>query len=394
VRRADRGRILAVAAVVAVVVAVLIAAGSNSGPPQASAPPPTPTPTLTTTPTPTPTPTTAELFGASVNRLFNDRTFTPAQIDAQLSSLRAAGATVARSDALWEASEPAPPLNGVHRYEWAFNDLIAGTLARHGLSWLPIIDYSAPWAQSIPGRDHSPPRSVADYAAYAAALAARYGSGGSFWREHPRLAPLPVDTFEVWNEPDNPVFWSPTPDPSRYARLYVAARAAIDAADPAAIVLVGGLTNPRSFMPALLAADPALRTALDGVAIHPYGATPAAVLANVVGSRRVLDSLDLASVPLYVTEFGWTTHPPGARDGAPERLRPRYIEQTIAALGASGCGVAASLLYTWVTPERNPADAQDWFGVSPPAGGGGPDVAAFASGLRRAAATGAQTGCG
>ena len=84
------------------------------------------------------------MFGVNVNRLFNDRTYTPAQIDAQLAALQATGATIARSDALWEASEPDAPQNGGHQYDWAFDDRVACSLADHGLPWLPIIDYSAP----------------------------------------------------------------------------------------------------------------------------------------------------------------------------------------------------------------------------------------------------------
>lgn len=65
-------------------------------------------------------------FGASVNHLFNDGTYSPTQVDAQLAALRATGATLARSDALWEATEPQPPVDGVHHYSWTFDDAIAG----------------------------------------------------------------------------------------------------------------------------------------------------------------------------------------------------------------------------------------------------------------------------
>lgn len=326
------------------------------------------------------------MFGANVGRLFNDGTYTAAQIDSQLAALRATGATAARADALWEASEPSPPTDGVHRYDWSFDDSIAGALAANGLRWLPIIDYSAPWAQSVPGKDHSPPASPADYADYAAAVARRYGLGGSFWRAHPSLTPQPTDTYEIWNEPDNAAFWYPSPDPGGYAALYLAARQAIDAVQPDARVLVGGLTHPASFVPALLAAAPALRGQLEGVAIHPYAPTPDGVLNGVRAARVALDSLGLGTVPLYVTEFGWTTDPPGALDYLPERLRPGYTERTLTALGHLDCGVAAAFLYAWVTPERNPRDAQDWFGISPPGGGSSPDVVAFTAGLSAAAA--------
>src|SRR5205807_8886011 len=152
----------------------------------------------------------------------------------------------------------------------------------------PIIDYSTAWAQSLPGQDHSPPTSDADYAAYAAAVSARYGPGGSFWRAHPGLPALPVRQLEIWNEPDNGSFWRPGPDAARYALLYAAARDAIHAVDPSGRVLVGGLSQAPTFLPAMLVADPTLRTGIDAVAIHPYGATPTAVLARVAQVRTVL----------------------------------------------------------------------------------------------------------
>jgi hypothetical protein len=387
VRREDLIPRLAVAGLIVAVILIVLLAGTTGGPGPAAPPPPATAP-------PVPTPPSSEQFGANVNRLFDDRTYTPVQIGTQLSALHAAGATIARSDALWEASEPSPPVGGVHRFAWGFDDEVAGALARLHLRWLPILDYVTGWDQSVPGQDHSPPRSAADYAAYAAAFAGRYGVGGSFWREHPELPQLAVAQYEIWNEPDNPVFWAPRPDPARYSQLYASAAAAIHAADPPAQVLVGGLTNARAFLPAMLAADPSLRLQVDGVAIHPYAVTPAAVLANVAGARRVLDSLGMALTPLYVTEFGWTTSPRGALDGAAPRVRPRYIEQTLAALGHTGCDVAAVTLYTWVTPERDPRNAQDWFGVSPPRDPGhSPDVTAFETGLRRGLEPGPRGGC-
>jgi hypothetical protein len=339
-------------------------------------------------------PPASEQFGANTGRLFNGRVYTPAVIDAQLKALHDTGATLARSDAPWEATEPTAPSGGIHHYDWAFDDSIAAALAANGLTWLPIIDYAAPWARSIPSQDHSAP-DAPEFAAYAAALAGRYGSGGSFWAAHPEVPQHPVDTYEIWNEPDNPVFWVPKPEPTAYAALYLRARDAIDAVQPGARVIVGGLTHPATFLPDLVAAAPALRNQLDGVAIHPYGATPQVVLGNVRAARATLQALGLGGVPLYVTEFGWTTSPPGALDYLSQRLRPGYIEQTLDELGHSNCDLVAVLLYAWVTPERHPADAQDWFGIHPPGGGSSPDTDAFAAGLRAAAASAPTTAvCG
>jgi hypothetical protein len=48
------------------------------------------------------------------------------------------------------------------------------------LRWQPVLGYSAKWASQIPGDEHAPPASTADYAAFAGAFAARYGEGGVF----------------------------------------------------------------------------------------------------------------------------------------------------------------------------------------------------------------------
>jgi hypothetical protein len=384
--------------VAVVVLAVLVLAGTGGSPRRTGvAPTETTAPATTTPPTPS-TPTgigpparsfpQSRQFGAAVNTVFRAFTFTQPQVNAQLQALAQTGARIARIDAFWESAEPSAPINGIHHYDWSFADLVAGSLAAHGLKWLPIIDYSAPWAQSVPGQDHSPPSSGSDYAAYAAAFAARYGSGGSFWREHPNLPAEPVDTYEIWNEPDSAHFWVPAPNASAYVDLYLRARDAITTVDPAARVIVGGLTNPAAFVPAMLAARPALRGHIDGIGIHPYLPTPLAVLAAVHADRTLLTSLGLASVPLYVTEFGWTTRPAGALQWVPPRLRPKYIAATLDALGHLDCGVAGAVLFSWVTPERSPANGFDWYGIHRLHGGDSADTVAFAAGLRSAARPG------
>ena len=372
-----RGRIavgaLALAAVVALVLSLTSGGngGHRAGPVRALRPGP---PAEAAPPT--------EQLGANVGLLFNLRTYSRRQIDAQLAALARTGATLARADAAWEATEPDPPAGGVAHFQWEFDDGIAAALAAHRLRWLPVIDYSPPWARSIRGVDHSPPVSAADYASYAGALAARYGPGGSFWRTHPGLPREPVQTYEIWSEPDSAFFWKPRPAPTAYAQLYVRARAAIKSVQPQARVIIGGLTHPTAFLPALLSARPALRGHIDGVAIHPYGRDPQAVLARVRRARQTLRSLGMAGVPLYVTEFGWRTRPARGSYFAPASERPRLIFRTLAALRRTDCGLAAVLLYAWFSPERGQRNGQYWFGIDPPRPGPTPGVRAFTAALR------------
>jgi hypothetical protein len=79
--------------------------------------------------------------------------------------------------------------------------------------------------------------------------------------------------------------------------------------------------------------------------------------------------------------------PAHSQDWAPESLRPGYIRTTISALGHTNCGVAITVLYTWVTPEHDPANREDWFGIHSPVGADTSDVRALTAGLRAAAAS-------
>src|SRR5581483_11507633 len=100
--------------IAAIVLLVLLVSGGR-GPRHRRAKPPPVSP---------PRPTGVQ-YGSNVNRLFDDRSYTLPQIDTQLAALRATGATIARTDTLWEVVEPAPG-----RYNWGFDDLVAGSLAR------------------------------------------------------------------------------------------------------------------------------------------------------------------------------------------------------------------------------------------------------------------------
>ena len=168
------------------------------------------------------------------------------------------GATIARSDALWEAAEPAPPIGGVHHYDWSFDDRIAGSLAAHRLRWLPIIDYSAPWAQSVPGQDHSPPRrrprlrgvrGRVRRALRTRRLVLARSLGAARASRSTRTRSGTSRTTRA--------FWVPRPGRRPHTPICTCrARDAITAVQPGARVIVGGLTHPVTFLPAMLAAEP------------------------------------------------------------------------------------------------------------------------------------------
>jgi hypothetical protein len=279
-----------------------------------------------------PGPARSATFGADAAGLFPPGGAPVAGALGELEALRAVGATVARSDSFWEITEPQPPVTGAHTYDWTYDDEVISTFAQAGLRWQPIIDYAPTWAANSTSWMHAgvSPAHVSDYAAYAAAFAARYGIGGAFWAQHPSLPPDPVTVFEIWNEPDLAWFWAPQPDMAEYATLFLDARTAIRAIEPGAKVIIGGLIDPAHSVPAMLAARPDLRMNVDGIGVHTYDPTASLTLASVASDLKVdVATLD---VPLYVNEWGWQSIPWGWQ-GATEAVRDAEITQVTEQLG-------------------------------------------------------------
>ncbi len=274
----------------------------------------------------------AVTFGANVSSLFPPNATWPKDVGPALKSLHRIGASVARTDSFWATAEPQPPVNGKHTYSWTYDDRVAGVLARAGLRWQPIIDYATWWAgDGASGPEQGlPPAHIGDYALYAQAFAHHFGVGGVFWKDNPELPQLPVKVFEIWNEPDIPIFWEPAPNLTEYAQIYLYTRAAIHEVDPTATVIIGGLVYASTSLPALYAAAPSLRGNTDGVAIHPYRGTAAAT-ETAVNYDISLDASTI-NAPIYVNEYGWNGVP-GTWQGVTEAEREAYTEQATQVIG-------------------------------------------------------------
>jgi hypothetical protein len=295
-------------------------------------------------------------------------------------AMRAAGVRVVRLDAEWRRVEPVAPSGGVHGYRWDFYDDVVATLAARGIRWYPVVDYSAPWSGVASGQWRTPPASADAFAQYAAALARRYGPGGTFWAAHPELPALPVREWEIWNEENGAYFWPPAADPAAYADLYLAAHRALHAVDPGASVVVGGLLTRGSgaFVSGMLAARPELRGAVDAVGLHAYGTTVAASISTMVDLRNWLTYLGLGAVPIEVTEVGWTTS--GADWAVTDTQRAANLQALLAA-AAQQPGVSRLLVHTWSSREQWPTVSEDWYGLFHPDGTPSASGTAFAQAL-------------
>ena len=203
---------------------------------------------------------------------------------------------------------------GRSQYDWRRIDRVAKVATAAGLRVLGGIFYTPWWARPrSTTATYGPDPST--YATFAAAAARHYSRLG-------------VHAYEIWNEPNSPAFWTPTPNPAAYTALLKAAYVAIKRADPSATVLTGGTapepTGPTSYSPVdflngIYAAGG--KGFFDAVAHHPYcwpalpGAKqPWSPWYQMYGTAPSLRSVMIANgdgaKKIWATEFGAPTDGP------------------------------------------------------------------------------------
>ncbi len=232
--------------------------------------------------------------------------------------------------------------------------------ARAGLQVLPIVfgrpafePGLTPAGATVTATTTLPPARLADFGAFAATLARRYGPGGSFWREHPGLPAHPIRSWQIWNEPNLPVYWGGRPDAAGYVAMLAAARRAIRAVDPGAEIVTAGIPDSKLGVPlatyvAELLADGA-RGTFDTLAINPYAVSSLGVVAAVGRARQLLDAAGLTQTPIWLTEIGWASDgPPSSFTVGPAR-QARYVLGALTSLGreASSLHIRGVVYFDW-----------------------------------------------
>ena len=257
-----------VLAAVVVTTSLVAACASGADTPAARARPGTTTTTVaapTTTTTGPPADLTASRFTTTGDRAGFAHGFElirripPADVERDLDEMAGTGARWLRASIDWGHIESAP---GV--YDWTGTDRVVLGGLRRGMSVIGVITYAPGWAAHPGCRGECAPRDPAEYAAFARVAADRY-------------APLGLSHWEIWNEPNHAVFWSPRPDPAAYVDALERASTEIHAVDPRAVVMTGGLSpapdagaeiSPLTFLRKVYELGGA--SAFEAVATHPY----------------------------------------------------------------------------------------------------------------------------
>jgi hypothetical protein len=259
------------------------------------------------------------------------------------------GAAWVREDFAWGLIEPHP-----NQFAWTATDRIVGTLADRKVNVLGILAYSASWATSTTADDSSAvsfyPPDPGKYYDFVKTLVGRYKHAVHYW--------------EVWNEPDNPLFWKPAPNAQQYAALLNVAYRAVKDADPTARVLNGGVSgNAVPYLEQMLASGAG--DSFDVLALHPY-AVPLDPGQGAIESRpevhklldvemnkyRALLQRHNLDRPIWVTEIGW----PAGDWGLNADQQASFLAQTYALLLSSGIPERI-FWYSFKDGSANPADS-------------------------------------
>jgi polysaccharide biosynthesis protein PslG len=309
-----------------------------------------------------------------------------AELAAALDDAVVIGARRIRADLAWGDIQPLSP----DQYNWKHFDHVVDAARRRGLTVLPVLAYTPPWARpSGCATDKCAPVHPALFARFAAAAASRY-------------APRGVHAWEVWNEPNTEGFWQPEPNARNYTQLLKGVSAAIRGADSSAFVILGGLAavpteTGRISQTVFLSRVSQLggNRVIDAVAYHPYtypylasesrqeASAWSRIDATSVSLRSVLGQYGTPNLPIWITEYGAPTNGPGqVSDGTSAPISPMTTHVTegqqariatdVVVTAASNHGLGALIWYA----DKDLSD-DDFYGLRRGDGSAKPAFAAF-----------------
>jgi hypothetical protein len=243
-------------------------------------------------------------------------------LNRELDAVSATGATWLRVLVDWNKIEPTKG-----EYDWGYLDGIVSAAGAHNLKVLGVITYTAQWARPPDTYYTFPAVNPADYGDFATAVVQRYADRVSHW--------------ELWNEPNLPVFvgWLPHAAP-QYAALVKAAYPAIKAVQPDSTVILAGLCRqPASETPPeflQLMYDEGLQGFFDAAAAHPYvfpgglAADTRSGWSDMIKMRDIMVAHGDGDKKIWLTELGAPTSDP-AGVGVSQEEQAKQITEVLAA---------------------------------------------------------------
>lgn len=244
-----------------------------------------------------------------------------------LASLEQAGCTWTRVGAYW----PWVERNGKGNRDWGVMDAYVAAAKRRNMTIVGAVAGYASWANQG-GGDWYVPSDVTAFADFTRDTVNRYKADVHMW--------------EIWNEPNGPSFFKPSPNPVLFAKLLRAGYLAVKQADPTAEVVFGGIDRcDQGFLNKVYAALKAYPDAaannnfFDVLSVHPYADDrapevddPAFIWGtmdrNFAGLPKMKAAMEAQGEPhkhIIVTEMAWTVTDVSWTKGVGEARQAQYL---------------------------------------------------------------------
>lgn len=289
-------------------------------------------------------------FGLNSHMLWG---YSHTEIDRELDSLQAAGASWLRIDVSWRGIETA---DNVYDAGVLGNlDYVVTQAAAHGIQVAPVVLAVPDWANGGAGT-WTPPTDDADFGDFMKYMSARYAGRITYW--------------ELGNEVNESGFWATGRDPIRYTSFLKAGYQGVKAGSPNAKVITAGLAGADfGYVEEMYRAG--AKGYFDIIGIHPYtnGRSPYAedpeypgqVYGGMANVKAVMDRYGDSGKTIWATELGWQTSTTGSM--VSETTQASYIYDSYKRLYESFPYVTTIFIYGLRNDGTDPSAPIDNYGL-------------------------------
>jgi hypothetical protein len=259
----------------------------------------------------------------------------------EMKMIAAAGFRWVRMDLKWDATEPERG-----RYDFAAYDRLMTALDEYQIHALFILDYGNPLYDN--GAPPRTPETRQAFARWSVAAARHFSNRGVIW--------------EIYNEPNHPMFWPPRPNVNEYVELALAVGRAFRSEAPEE-KLIGPAVSEMdySFLDACFKSG--LLDYWVAVSVHPYRRSdPEGAALEYCRLRKTIQAYRFRSgsdrvIPVISGEWGYSAVWRGMNEEKQGALFAREMLTNVAN------EIPISIWYDWRDDGADPAEPEHHFGL-------------------------------